>query len=144
VLVKLKTFGILGLVVLTGLVGFAAGWALCRLDVFRPSAIPATSPESEKLHWVQHADPVADFRQHVEREHDMRFLSRYGLSFASEFPGLTDTPEIQQLVQQHGSRRLEAGSDVITSQEELDLQQRIGDYAATYNSMLLGYLECQK
>jgi len=139
--VKLKTFGF---ILLAGLVGLAAGWALCRLDAFHPWAVPATSPESEKLRWVQHADPVADFRQHVEREHDMRFLSRYGLSFASEFPGLMDTPEIQQLVQRQGSRRLEAGSDVVTSQEESDLQQRIGIYAATYNSMLLGYLESQK
>jgi hypothetical protein len=142
--VKLKTFGILGLVLLTGLVGLVAGWVLCRLDALHQPSMPATSPQSEQLRWVQHADVVSDFRQHVEREHDMRFLSRYGLSFASEFPGLTDTPETQQLVQKHGSRRLEAGDDIITSQEQLDLQQQIGIYAAQYNSMLLGYLECQK
>jgi hypothetical protein len=142
--VKFKTVAIFGLVLLVGLVGFAAGWVVYRLDVYRPWAIPATSPESEKLRWILHADPVADFRQHVEREHDTRFLSRYGLSFVSDFPGLIDTPEIQQLVQQHGSRRLDAGSDIMTSKEEPDLQERIGIYAATYNSMLLGYLECQK
>jgi len=142
--VKLKTFGIVALVLVIAIAAFAAGWVLCRLDAFRASSIPATSPESEKLRWVQHADAVADFRQHVEREHDTRFLSRFGLSFASEFPGLTETPEIQQLVQKHGSRRMEAGSDIITSQEEMDLQHHIGIYAAQYNSMLVGYLECQK
>jgi hypothetical protein len=140
--VKVKALGILGLVLLTGLVGFAAGWVLCRLDVFRPFAIPATSPESDKLRWVQHADPVADFRQHVE--HDTRFLSRYGLGFGSEFPGLNDSPEMRQLVQKHGSRQMEAGSDIITSHEEMDLQHEVTIYAASYNNMLLGYLECQK
>jgi hypothetical protein len=142
--VKLKTIAILGVIVLVGIVTFVAGRVLCRLDAFRQPSIPATSPQSEQLRWVQHADPVADFRQHVEREHDTRFLSRYGLSFASEFPGVPDTPETQQLVQKYGSRRMEAGDDLITSQEQLDLQQRIGIYAATYNSMLLCYLQCQK
>ncbi len=141
---KLKTFGIVGLVVVICVVTFAAGWVLCRLDAFRASSIPATSSESEKLRWVQHADVVADFRQHVEREHDTRFLSRYGLSFASEFFGLTETPEIQQLIQKHGSRRLEAGDDIITSAEQMQLQDQIGIYGTRYNCMLLGYLECQK
>jgi hypothetical protein len=142
--VKLKTFGIVALILLIGLVTFGAGWALCRLDAFRASAIPATSPESKNLRWVQHADVVADFRQHVEREHDTRFLSRYGLSFASEFFGLTETPEIKQVIQKHGSRRLEAGDDIITSAEQMQLQDQIGIYGTRYNSMLLGYLECQK
>ena len=106
--------------------------------------MPETSPESEKLRWVQHADVIADFRQHVEREHDTRFLSRYGLSFASEFFGLTETPEIQQLIQKHGSRRLQAGDDIITSAEQMQLQGEIGEYGTRYNSMLIGYLECQK
>jgi hypothetical protein len=142
--VKVKTFGILGLVLLTGLVGLVAGWVLCRLDALRQPSMSATSPQSEQLRWVQHADVVADFRQHVEREHDTRFLSRYGLSFASEFFGLTETPEIHQLIQKHGSRRLEAGDDIITSAEQMELQQQIGVYGTRYNSMLLGYLECQK
>lgn len=133
----------LGLIALVA-VGVLSGWVLCRLDAFHPWAIPATSPESEKLRWVEHADVVADFRQHVEEEHDLRFVSQYGLGFGSEFPGLTDTPEIQQLIQQHGSRRLESGSDVITSYEQERLQPEISTYATRYNSMLLGYLERQK
>ena len=141
---KLKTFGTLALILLIGVATFAVGWLLGRWDAYGTPSMPASSPESQELRWVQRADVVADFRQQVEREHDMRFLSRYGLSFASEFPGLTDTPETQQLVQKHGSRRLEAGDDIITSQEQLDLQQQIGIYAAQSNSMLLGYLECQK
>ena len=140
---KVKTLGIVGLVVLTGLVGFAAGWAVCRLDVFPPSAIPATSSQSEKLRWIQHTDVVADFRQRVEQDHDTRFVTRYGLSFASEFFGLPETPEIKELVQKHGSRRLEAGDDIITSAKQQRLQEQIGDYGARYNNMLLGYLESQ-
>jgi hypothetical protein len=121
-----------------------AALAVITSACHREPTLPATSPEAEKLRWIQHADVVADFRQHIEREHDARFLSRYGLTFASEFPGLTDPPETQKLVQKHGSRRLEAGDDIITSQEQLDLRQQIGIYAAQYNGMLLGYLECQK
>jgi hypothetical protein len=138
-----KLLIVVGVIVLIALAALG-GWILCRLDAFRASAIPATSPESEKLRWVQHADVVADFRQHVELEHDTRFVTRYGLSFASEFFGLTETPEIQQLVQKHGSRRLESGSDILTSAEEERLQDQIGDYGTRYNNMLVGYLETQK
>jgi hypothetical protein len=138
-----KLLIVVGLIVLIA-VGALGGWVLCRLDAFHASAIPETSSESEKLRWIQHADVLADFRQHVEREHDTRFVTRYGLSFASEYFGLTETPEIKELVQQHGSRRLEAGSDVMTSGEEERLQEQIGHYGTRYNNMLLGYLECQK
>ena len=141
---KFKTLAVLGLIVLTGLVGFATGWVVCRLDFYRPSALPATSPQSEQLRWVQHADVIADFRQHVEREHDTRFVTRYGLSFASEFFGPTETPEITQLIQKHGSRRLEAGDDITTSAEQEELQHQIGVYGTRYNNMLVGYLECQQ
>jgi hypothetical protein len=141
--VKLKTFGTVALAVLV-VIGTLGGWAAGRLSALRSPSMPETSPESEKLRWVQHADVIADFRQHVEREHDTRFLSRYGLSFASEFFGLTETPEIQQLIQKHGSRRLQAGDDIITSAEQMQLQGEIGEYGTRYNSMLVGYLECQK
>ena len=140
---KLKTFGTVALAVLV-VIGTLGGWAAGRLSALRSPSMPETSPESEKLRWVQHADVIADFRQHVEREHDTRFLSRYGLSFASEFFGLTETPEIQQLIQKHGSRRLQAGDDIITSAEQMQLQGQIGEYGTRYNSMLVGYLECQK
>jgi hypothetical protein len=134
------------IIALAGLVviGTLGGWAFGRFSALRSPSMRETSPESEKLRWIQHADVVADFRQHVEREHDTRFLSRYGLSFASEFFGLTETPEIQQLIQKHGSRRLQAGDDIITSAEQMQLQGQIGEYGTRYNSMLIGYLECQK
>ena len=141
---KLKTFAIAALILVAGVVTFLAGWVVCRLDALRGPSIPATSADSEKLRWVEHADVVADFRQHVEQEHDMRFVSQYGLGFGSEFPGLTETPETQRLVHEHGSRRLESGSDIITSVEQERLQPEIFTYATRYNSMLLGYLECQK
>jgi hypothetical protein len=141
--VKLRTLGTITLAVLV-VIGMLGGWVFGRHAALRQPSMRETSPESEKLRWVQRADVVADFRQHVEREHDTRFLTRYGLSFASEFFGLTETPEIQQLIQRHGSRRLEAGGDIITSAEQRQLQDQIGIYGTRYNSMLLGYLECQK
>jgi hypothetical protein len=141
--VKFQTFRTVALAVLV-IVGILGGWAFGRFSALRQPSMRETSPESEKLRWIQHADVVVDFRQHVEREHDARFLTRYGLSFTSEFFGLTETPEIQQLIQKHGSRRLEAGDDIITSAEQMQLQDQIGIYGTRYNSMLLGYLECQK
>jgi hypothetical protein len=119
---------------------FAVMTSACR----HSEMMPETSPEAEQLRWVEHADVVADFRQHVEREHDTRFLSQFGLSFATEFPGLTETPETQQLVRQHGSRRIEGTTDVISSSEQLRLKDEASFYATRYNAMLLGYLECQK
>jgi len=102
------------------------------------------SPEVERLRWIEHADVIADFRQHVEHEHDLRFLSKYGLSFGTEFPGLTETAEAKRLLQEHGFRRIEAGSDIISGSEEMRLQQEITFYAIRYNAMLLGYLEREK
>ena len=138
-----KAIVIIAFVVLV-IAGTLGGWMLGRFSALRSPSMRETSPESQKLRWIQHADVVADFRQHVERDHDTRFLSRYGLSFTSEFFGLTETPEMQQLIQKHGSRRLEAGDDIITSTEQMQLEALIGDYGTRYNSMLLGYLECQK
>jgi hypothetical protein len=109
----------------------------------REMSLPQTSPEAEQLRWVEHADVLADFRQHVEQEHDMRFLSKYGLSFGTEFPGLQETAETQRLVKQYLSRRIDGGDDVIRSWEQERLMHEVTWYASTYNSMLLGYLECK-
>jgi hypothetical protein len=102
------------------------------------------SPEVQRLRWIEHADVIADFRQNVEQKHDTRFVTVYGLSFGTEFPGLEDTPEMQQLVKQHGARRLESGSDVFNTSLEMELTHQIFDYARRYNSLLLGYLEHEK
>jgi hypothetical protein len=74
----------------------------------------------------------------------MRFLTVFGLGFSTEFPGLEDTPEMHGLVHDYGSRRLESGSDVISCSQQMQLQERIFDYARHYNSMILGYRECPK
>lgn len=124
---KFKTFGIIALAVLV-IGGTFGGWLFGRFSALRQPSIPETSPQADELRWIQHADVIADFRQNVEQEHDTRFLTRYGLSFASEFFGLPETPEIKQLVQKHGSRRLEAGDDIVTSAEQQDLQHEIGEY----------------
>jgi hypothetical protein len=110
----------------------------------RSPKIPDTCTEADKLRWVEHANLQEDFRQHVEREHDMRFLSVFGLSFATEFPGLQDTPEMQRLVQEHGSRRIEGTSDIISCIEQHQLLDQVFQYATRYNSMILGYRECPK
>jgi len=110
----------------------------------RSRTIPDTCAEADQLRWVKRAKVQEDFRQHVEREHDMRFLSIFGLSFASEFPGLQDTPEIQRLLHEHGSRRIEGTTDVISCIEQQQFLEQVFHYAMRYNSMLLGYLECPK
>jgi hypothetical protein len=134
-----KTLTALALIALIA-VGVLGGWVLCRWDTLRSSP-PDTCPEAEVLRWVEKADVIADFRQHVERDHDMRFLSVFGLSFATEFPGLEDTPDLQRLVQQHGSRRIEGTTDALSCMEQHRLLDQVFHYAARYNSMLLGYLE---
>jgi len=106
--------------------------------------MPQTSPQAEELRWVEHADVQADFRQHVEREHDTRFLSQSGLSFATEFPGLEETPETQRLVKEHDSRYIKGTTDIISSWEQKRLRDEATYYATRYNSMLLGHLECNK
>jgi len=110
----------------------------------RSAKIPDTCAEADPIRWVEHANVQQDFRQRVERDHDMRFLSIFGLSFSSEFPGLQDTPEVQRLLQQYGSRRIEGTTDQISCNEQNLLLEQVFHYAMRYNSMLLGYLECHK
>ena len=52
--------------------------------------------------------------------------------------------EMQRLVQEHGSRRLEGITDIINCIEQRQLLDRIFQYAMRYNSMILGYRECPK
>jgi hypothetical protein len=141
--VKLKIFGTIALVVLV-VVGTFCGWALGRWSALHPPRIPDTCAEAEKLRWVASANVQEDFRQHVERDHDMRFLHIFGLSFSSEFPGLQDTSEIQRLLKEHGSRHIEGTTDVISCIEQQQFLEQVFHYAMRYNSMLLGYLECPK
>ncbi len=105
----------------------------------RSARIPETSAEAEQLRWLDRADPQADFRDHIERQHDTRFISVYALSFTGEF-GLEDTAETQKLTQAHGSRHIEGTTDIITSSEHQCLLRRASEYAHEYNSLLLRYL----
>jgi hypothetical protein len=135
-----RPFVIVGLLLLIAGAAFG-GWAYGRLSAFHTSSGPATCSEAEKLRWIEHANVQEDFRQHVERDHDMRFVAVFGLSFSTEFPGLEDTPEMQQLVQQSGARHLEGMTDVISCEEQQYLSERVFRYAMRYNSMILGYRE---
>jgi hypothetical protein len=141
--VKLKPFWILALIALLAIAAFI-GWVFGRWSAFRSPGMRDTCAEAEALRWIERANVQEDFRQHVVREHDMRLLSVFGLSFSTEFPGLEDTPEMQRLVHEYGSRRLESGSDSISCAEQMQLQDRIFHYAVHYNSMILGYRECPK
>jgi hypothetical protein len=104
------------------------------------SRISKTSPDAEQLRWLDQADVAADFRDHVEQQHDTRFISVFGLSFATEFPGLEDTPDAQRLAPDHGSRRIEGTTDSISSSEQNRLLGKAFEYARRYNIMLLIYL----
>jgi hypothetical protein len=141
--VKLKTFGFLALILLLVL-GIFGGCVLGRWSALRTSRIPDRCAGADKLRWVASANIEEDFRQHVERHHDMRFLHIFGLSFASEFPGLEDTPEIHRLLKEHGSRDIEGTTDVISCIEQQQFLEQVFHYATRYNSMLLGYLERPK
>jgi hypothetical protein len=141
--VKIKAFGIVALLMLVAL-GTFFGWAFGRWSALRSPRMRDTCAEAEELRWIERADAQEDFRQRVVSKHDMRFLSVFGLSFSTEFPGLEDTPEMQRLVRDYGSRRLKSGRDVISCAEQMQLQGRIFQYAVHYNSMILGYRECPK
>ena len=134
-----KTLTFVGLIALFA-VAVLAGWGLSSWDAHR-STPPDTCAEAEVLRWVEKADVITDFRQQVERDHDMRFLSVFGLTFDTKFPGLENSPEIQQLVQQHGSRPIEGTTDALSCMEQHRLLDEVFRYAARYNSMLLGYFE---
>ena len=138
-----KTLTILGLIALI-VVGVLGGWVLCRWSALRSSSMRDTCAEAEELRWIERANVQEDFRQHVVQERDMRFLSVFGLSFSTEFPGLEDTQEMHGLVHEYGSRRLNCCNDVPSCAQQMQLQDRIFQYAVHYNSMILGYRECPK
>ena len=126
---------------LAGLIAFAAfgGWAFGRWGVLHEAPIPETSADAEPLRWLDHADVIVDFTERVEQQHDTRFMSIYGFSTPEVF-GLDDTPEVRQLIQQHGERPVGPAGDVITSGEYMRLRARAYDYVKKYNILLLHYL----
>ena len=113
--------------------------ALAFVACEKSPQVPKTSPESEQLRWLDNADVQADFRDHVERQHDTRFISIYALSFSGEF-GIADTPETEELTRKHGSRHIYGTTDIITSTEHHRLLYKASDYAQRYNELLLRYL----
>ncbi len=66
-------------------------------------------------------------------------FSVFALSTAGAV-GLDDTPEMRQLVQQHGERHIEGTTDIISSAEQQRLLHRARDYVRKYNRLLLQYL----
>ena len=105
----------------------------------KDTPLPQTSADAEPLRWLDHADVIADFTEHVERQNDTRFVSVFAFSAASAV-GLDDTPEMRKLVQQHGERHLEGTTDIISSAEQQRLLHKAGDYVKQYNILLLHYL----
>ena len=113
--------------------------ALMTAACHRSASIPKTSPEAEQLRWLDRADVQADFQDHIEQQHDARFISVYAFSFAGEF-GVDETPETQELTRKHGSRHIEGTTDIVTSTEHQRLLHRASEYARQYNTLLLRYL----
>jgi hypothetical protein len=113
----------------------ALAFAGCHRDV----TIPETSADAEPLRWLDHSDVIADFIDHVERQHDFRFASVYALSTSGAI-GLDETPEVKQLLQRYGERHIEGTTDVISSGEQQRLLQKASDYVKRYNILLLRYL----
>ena len=93
-----------------------------------------------KLRWLEHANPAADFQRQVVQQDDMRFISVYGLSFSTEFPGLPDTPAAHRLVQKYGKHHIEGTTDVVSSREYHRLLEKASNYAKKYNVLLMRYL----
>jgi hypothetical protein len=118
-------------------VAIAVTLILCGCHKNAP--FPETSADAEPLRWLDHADVVADFTERVEHQHDMRFVSIYALSASGAF-GLDDTPEVRQLIQQHGERHIEGTTDVFSSAEQMRLLHKAGDYVKQYNVLLLHFL----
>jgi hypothetical protein len=135
--VKKRLIGV-ALVVLLAVAMFGA-WALGRWGALRGSTIPETSADAEPLRWLDHADVIADFTEHIEHQHDTRFMSIYGFSTPGAF-GLDDSPEVRQLIQRHGERSVGPAGDVITSAEYFRLRGKAYDYVKRYNILLLHYL----
>jgi hypothetical protein len=104
--------------------------------------LPETSSDAKPLRWLDHADVAADFTEHVERQHDTRFVSVFAFSIAGAV-GLPDTPGLRYLVQRHGERHIEGTTDIITSAEQQHLLHKARDYARQYNLLLLHYLRGQ-
>ena len=136
-----KTLIAITLIALITIAAFG-GWTFGRWSALRGSSIqeiPETSADAESLRWLDHADVVADFKRHVEQQHDTRFVSQFAFSTAKAV-GLDDTPEVRALVEKHGERHIEGTGDVISSAEQQRLRAKAGVYAQQYNILLLCYL----
>jgi hypothetical protein len=118
---------------------FALTVAVALSSCHRDITLPETSPDAEPLRWLDHADVIADFTEHAEHQHDLRFASGYAFSRASAI-GLDETPEVKQLVQRYGERQIEGTTDIITSAEQQRLLQKARDYVKQYNILLLRFL----
>jgi hypothetical protein len=112
--------------------------ALMVCSCRKERALPDTSPEAGPLRWLDHADVIADFTEHVEHQHDLRFVSVFAFSTSGAL-GLPDTPEVQELLRRHGERHLEGTTDTISSAEQQRLLHQASDYVKQYNILLLQY-----
>jgi hypothetical protein len=110
-------------------------FAGCHYD----ARIPETPADAGPLRWLDRADVIADFVDHVEHQHDLRFASVYALSTAGAI-GLDETPEVKQLLQRYGERHIQGTTDIISSAEQQRLLHKASDYVKQYNILLLRYL----
>ena len=123
---------------------FALSIAATLIIMQRSSLAERAQEEIARLRWLEHADAGADFERQVVQQHDTRFMSVYGLSFSTEFPGLPDTPTAHRLVQKHGKHHIAGTTDVISGVELRHLLDKAFNYAKHYNVLLLRYLNSHK
>jgi len=123
---------------------FAISIGVALTITLRPSLADTAQDDIAKLRWLDHTNPVADFQHQVVQQHDTRFMSVYGLSFSTEFPGVPDTPAARRLVEKYGKHHIEGTTDVVSSPDLHRLLDKAFDYAKHYNVLLMRYLSSHK
>jgi len=123
---------------------FAISIGVALTIMLRPSLADTAQDDIAKLRWLDHSNPAADFQRQVVHQHDTRFMSVYGLSFSTEFPGVPDTPAARGLVEKHGKHHIEGTTDVVSSPELHRLLDKASDYAKHYDVLLMRYLSPHK
>jgi hypothetical protein len=124
---------------MTRTLAIVAAAAFLQVGCYPAPILPETSSDAEPLRWLNHADVGADFTEHIEHQHDTRFVSVFAFSIAGAV-ALPDTPEVRRLVKRHGERHIEGTTDIITSAEQQRLLHKAHDYVEQYNALLLQYL----
>jgi hypothetical protein len=92
----------------------------------------ALDPNTQKLQWLDAADPQADAQQAIKTG-DLRLLGMATRSVS--IPGV-ETDQILKYEMKCGVQLIEGISDVVRSDEHLRLMQKARSYALRYNTII--------